>query len=136
MSQHDNRKYESFANSILDLDSRIRACIVVKNPDGAILAEAVKPEFKNSLGSLAQRTNGMVGTWAILAFSVMERLEKARSKMKYLAFGRENDKGMLFPANIFGGIMIGLTIEAKTETTEIYQLVMKSVEENIRTDGA
>ncbi len=131
MVQPDDHKYGSFAKSILDLDSRILACIIVKTPDGAILAEEVKPEFRSSLGSLTQRTNGMIGTWSILAFSIMGRLEKARSKMNYLAFGRENDKGMLFPANIFGGIMIGLTIELKTETTEIYESIMKFIEKNI-----
>ena len=91
--QPDDHKYGSFAKSILDLDSRILACIIVKTPDGAILAEEVKPEFRSSLGSLTQLTNGMIGTWSILAFSIMGRLEKARSKMNYLAFGRENDKG-------------------------------------------
>jgi hypothetical protein len=132
VNQAENRKYESFANGILSLDSRIFSSIVVKNPGGAILAEAVRPEMKNTLGTLSQRTEGMVGMWGILAYNAVMRLEKARSKTKYLTIGRETTKGMLFPANIFEGVMIGLTIELRTEATEIYELVMKFVDESIR----
>jgi hypothetical protein len=132
MNQADQRKYESFAEGILDLDSRILSSIVMKNPGGAILAEAVRPELKNTLGTLSQRTDGMVGKWGILAYNALARLENARSKTKYLSVGRETTKGMLFPASIFEGVMIGLTIELKTEATEIYELVMKFVDQNIR----
>jgi len=128
----ENRKYESFANGILNLDSRIFTSLLVKNPGGAILAEAVRPEMRNTLGSISQRTDGMVGIWSILTFNSVVRLEKARSKTKYITIGRETTKGMIFPAHIFEDVMIGLTIEPKTEATEIYELVMRFVEENIR----
>jgi len=131
----DNRQHENFANGILDLDSRIFSVIIAKIPGGATLAESVRPEMQSNFGSLSKRTDGMIGKWMILAFSAMERIEKAKWKSKYVSVGRENHKGMVFPAEIFGGVMIGLKIEMKTECTEIYELVMKFVEENFRLVG-
>ena len=95
--------------------------------------------MRSNFGSLSQRTDGMVGKWTILAFSAMERIEKAKWKSKYVTVGRENHIGMVFPADILGGVMIGLKTEMKTESSEIYGIVIRYVEENIRlvsTDGS
>jgi|SRR5271166_5878152 len=136
MVQTDSRKYESFVNGILGLDPRIFSSIIVKIPGGAVLAEAVRPEMMSNFGSLSKRTDGMVGKWTILAFSAMERIEKTKWKSKYVTVGRENHQGMVFPAEILGGVMIGLKIELKSESSEIYELVMRFVEENVRLVGA
>ena len=134
MLQADSRTFESMAKSILNLDSRIFSTIVVRIPGGAVLAEAVRPEMRYNFGLLSQRTDGMAGKWMILAFSAMERIEKAKWKSKYVVVGRENHNGMVFPAEVLGeSVMIGLKTELKTESSEIYDLIMQLIEENIRT---
>jgi len=132
--QADSRAFESIAKGILNLDSRIYSTIIVRIPGGAVLAEAVRPEMRYNFGLLSQRTDGMAGKWMILAFSAMERIEKAKWKSKYVVVGRENHNGMVFPAEVLGeSVMIGLKTELKTESSEIYDLIMQLIEENIRT---
>lgn len=122
----DNRgKFTLLSDGILKLYRKISACIIIRLPEGSIIAESVRPEYYYSLASLTKRTDGMIGQWAVLAYSIMGKLEKAGSKMKCIVFGRENDKGMLFSANVLGGIMIGLTLQLDASQAEISRLVMK-----------
>ena len=123
MPERDNRRFESLANNILDLDSKILSILIVGIRNGSTLAEQVRSEFKQSFGSMSQRSNGMAGKWGILAFSSMERLEPVKSKAKYLLMMREDYVEMIFPATIPEDVMLGVTLDPKAEPAGIYHIV-------------
>jgi hypothetical protein len=123
LPERDNRRFESLANSILGLDSRIMAIMIVGVRNGSTFAELARSEFKQNFGSISQRSNGMAGKWGTLAFNSMERLEPVKSKVKYLLMVREDYLEMIFPANIPEDVMLGLTIDPKAEASGIYKLV-------------
>jgi hypothetical protein len=112
--------YEDMATNIVNLDSRIYSCLIVSNPGGAMLAEATKPEMRNNLGSLNQRSGGMVGQWGILAFKAMARLDGVRSKAKYIVVGREKFNALIFPVESEPNLIIGLTFDAGANPREIF----------------
>jgi hypothetical protein len=87
------------AESLVNLDSRIYSCLIVHNPSGAMLGEATKLEMRNNLGSLSERSGGMVGQWGILAFKAMSRLDGVRTKAKYIVVAGKNSTRLFFPLN-------------------------------------
>jgi len=126
----DNRKYVAMAESFVDLDSRIYSCLIVHNPSGAMLGEATKPEMRNNLGSLSEKSGGMVGQWGILAFKAMSRLDGVRSKAKYIVVGREKFNAIIFPLESDQDLIVGLTFDAAMNPREIFAEIMKSLESN------
>ena len=85
-----------------------------------MLAEATKPEMRNNLESLNQRSGGMVGQWGILAFKAMARLDGVRTKAKYIVVGREKFNALIFPVESERNLIIGLTFDAGTNPREIF----------------
>src|SRR5579864_2238852 len=116
----DNRRYETIADSIVNLDSRIYSCLIVHNPSGATLAESTKQEMRNNLGSLSKKSGGMVGQWGILAFKAMARLDGLRTKARYIVVGREKFNALIFPIESETDLLIGLTFDAEANPREIF----------------
>jgi len=130
LTPRDNQRFESLAKSILDLDTNILSISIVGIRNGSTLVELVKSEFKQNLGSISQRSNGMAGRWGILAFNSMERLEPVTSKAKYLVMVREDYNGLIFPANLSEEVMISLIFDSKTQADGVYQRVYSFLTEN------
>jgi hypothetical protein len=126
----DTRRYESIANSIVNLDSRIYSCLIVSDPSGATLAEATKPEMKYNLGSLTQQSGGMVGHWGIQAFKTMARLDGIRTKARYIVVGREKFNAIIFPLESEKNLMIGMTFDPDANPREIFIELMKLLEKS------
>lgn len=127
-SKPDSRYYQSLAEDILRLDSRIFSVYIVTNPTGSVLSEAVKPEYRKELCNYVQKANGMAPLWGLLVFSILQRLDSFRSKVEYVSVGRENYKGVLFLVPSDDSIMIILTIDKKTESGGMYEMVIRFVE--------
>jgi len=121
--ERDYRRFESLANSILGLDSRIISSMIVSIRSGSTLAETVRPDQRRIFGSISERTNGMAGKWEILAFNSMERLEFVKSKVKYLTFVTETYNEIVFPAFLGEEVMLGIIIERSADPLSIYQLL-------------
>jgi hypothetical protein len=126
--ESDKRKLEALATDILNLDPRIYSCAIVSNPQGSVIARAVRAEFQITLGSLVQETDGMAGHWAIRAFSAMERLNATRSKVKYIVVGREKNKALIFHFDVLDNLLIIMSIYLNAESTELFETVTKFVE--------
>jgi len=124
----DKRSLETLASDIMNLDPRIYACTIVSNPEGSTIVRVVRAEFRHSLTSHAQESDGMAGHWAIRAFNAMERLDAIRSKAKFIAVGRETNQTMIFPVSISDNLMVIMTIGAKTESTEIFEIVTRFIQ--------
>ena len=120
-------KFEGLANDVLNLDNRMISCTIIRNPQGATIARVVRSEFQQSLGKPLDGTNGMAAHWGILAFNAMERLDTVRSKAKYLAIAREDNKTLIFPLDESRSLMIILTITNDSEATEMYEMAMRLV---------
>jgi hypothetical protein len=123
----DKKRLETLANDIMNLDNRIFTCNIVSCPDGSDIARVVRTEFQQSLSSLAPLTGGMAGHWVMSAFHTMKRLDAFRSKTRFLAVGRETNMTLIFPFNTEGTLMIIMTILAKTEPTEIFEIVTRFI---------
>jgi len=119
-------KFEDLANDILNLDNRMLSCTIVRNPQGATIARVVKSEFPQSLGK-PDGTNGMAAHWGILAFNAMERLDTVRSKAKYLAIGREDNKTLIFPLDESRSLMVIMTTSNDAEATKMYDIVIQLI---------
>ena len=89
-----------------------------------MLAEATKPEMRNNLGSLNQRSGGMVGQWGILAFKAMSRLDGLRTKAKYIVVGREKFNALIFPVESDRNLIVGMTFDAMANPREIFAQLM------------
>jgi hypothetical protein len=94
--------------------------LIVSNPSGAVFAEATKTEMRGNLGSLVERSGGMVGQWVLLAFKAMARLDGVRTKAKYLAVGREKFNALIFPTEPDNDALVGITFDADTNPREIF----------------
>ena len=126
--ESDKRSLESLANDIMNLDPRIFSCSIVSNPQGSTMAR-VSREGSEQIPSFSTRdTEGMAGHWAIRAFNVMERLDVVNTKSRYLVVGRDANKTMIFPLTLSDNYMIIVTIKARTEATEIFEIMMKFIE--------
>jgi hypothetical protein len=121
--------FESVVERIVNLDYRIYSCLIVSSPSGAALAEVTRPEMRNTLGNLNQKSDGMVGQWGILAFKALSRLNGVRTRAKYLVVGREKFNAIIFPMRLEAEVLIGLTFDPKANPTEIYDLLCGLFEE-------
>ncbi len=126
-SEPDSRYYQSLAEDILRLDSRIFSVYIVTNPTGSVLSEAVKPEYRNELGSYVQKANGMAPLWGLLVFTILQRLDSFRSKVRYVSVGRENYKGVLFFVPPHDSLMIILTTDKRAESSGMYEMVIQFI---------
>ena len=121
--ERDNRNFQSLAESILDLDSKIISLMIVSTNNGSTLAEVVRPDSRQVFGSVSQRSNGMAGKWQILAFNSMERLQPTENQAKYLTFVTDSYVEMVFRAFFGNEIMIGVMLEPGTDALTIFRLL-------------
>jgi hypothetical protein len=122
--ERDYRRFESLANSILGLDSKIISVMIVSVRSGSTLAETVRLDQRNIFGSISERSNGMAGKWEILAFNSMERLEPPRkSKTKYLTFVTETYAEIVFPSFQEEEVMLSVVIDQGADPPSIYRLL-------------
>jgi hypothetical protein len=125
--ESDKKRLATLANDIMNLDNRIFTCNIVSSPDGSDISRAVRAEFQQSLSSLNPLTGGMAGHWVMSAFHTMERLDAFRSKTRFLVVGREKNMNIIFPLNSSGNLMIIMTIQTRSEPTEIFEIVTKFI---------
>jgi len=123
----DPAKFQSISEKILDLDPDIMAAYILRAPNGQVIAEAVRPEFKRTLGGLSQSANGMVSQWNIVAFNLMQRLDSVRSKARYLLIGRDELKGLIFPVPPSETHYVVLTLAKKANVEGLYENVLEHV---------
>jgi hypothetical protein len=136
LTQRDNGKFESLANDVLVLDSKILSIMIVGVRSGSTFAEVTNSDFKQKFGLISQRSNGMAGRWGILAFNSMERLGPVPSSGKYLVMVGENYIGMMFPANVSEDVMIELIVDPKADPAGIYTLVHTYLKEESKNAAA
>jgi hypothetical protein len=132
--ERDYRKFESLANSILGIDSKIISLMIVSIRTGSTLAEIARPDQRNTFGSISERSNGMAGKWEILAFNSMERLEPTKSKSKYLTFVTEIYTEIVFPTFLGEDLMLGVIVEPGTDALSIYRLLKLFLGEKANTE--
>jgi hypothetical protein len=119
----------------MDTDPRIYSCLIVRDPSGAALAEVTRPEMRDNLGSLTERSGGMVGQWGILAYKALSRLDGVRTKAKYIVVGREKFNGLIFPIESDRDILLGITFDAETNPREIFAKLREIIEESTKVVG-
>ncbi len=119
----------------MDIDPRIYSCLIVANPSGAALAEVTRPEMRHNLGSLIERSGGMVGQWGILAYNALSRLDGVRTKAKYIVVGREKFNGLIFTIESDKDILLGITFDPETNPREIFSKLSIVIEANTQLVG-
>ena len=119
------------ADTILDLNAEIFAVYFLQHPNGSVIAESVRSEFSRSLSGLSQTANGMAPQWDLVAFSLMRRLDNVRSKERYLAIGRDNLKGLIFPVPPSETIYIVLTLAKTADMDAVYESVVELAKNSI-----
>jgi hypothetical protein len=125
MTNLDPRKLRILSDAILDSNPEILAAYLLRYPNGAVIAESVRSEFNRSLSGLSQTANGMAPQWDIVAFNLMQRLDSFRSKARYLAIGRDDLKGLIFPVPPSESTYIVLTLAKTANLDEIYESVIE-----------
>jgi hypothetical protein len=70
----------------------------------------------------------MAGHWAIRAFSAMERLNAIRPKVRYIVVGREKNKALIFPITVSDNLLVIMSIYLNAESTELFKIVTKFVQ--------
>ena len=129
----DPQRFQTLADSILELDFEILGVYLIQDPTGSVIAESVRPEFKKPLVGLSQTANGMAPQWDIVAFKLMQRLDPVRSKLRYLDIVRDEFKGLIFQMPSSEDQFVVLTLGKKGDATEIYKTVRAFVENSFQT---
>lgn len=128
----DPQKFQTLADSILELDFEILGVYLIQDPTAAVLAESVRPEFRKSLVGLSQTADGMAAQWDIVAFKLMRRLDRFRTKLRYLEIGRDEFKGLICQMPSSDDLFVILTIGKNADGIAIYNTVRNFTENSLQ----
>jgi hypothetical protein len=92
---------------------------------GELLGESIKPECAKEL-TFESSDEERVGNWVSICVAVMQNLDHARSKIKYIAVARENYEALLIPLLQYG-LILKLTLRKKAECVTIYQEIISEI---------
>ena len=119
---------DSIANSILKVDPSVISCHIFSDTGDAVIADVVKPEFKNLSPQFSQSGKGMAPHWTMLALRSFRRLDDERSKLNYITVVRNNYLALLFPVKLRGSeVAIGVETAIGTDPQVIYAAIMDLV---------
>lgn len=128
----DTQKFYALTDSILELDPDILGVYLIQDPTAAVLAESVRPEFRNTLVGLSQTADGMAAQWDIVAFKLMQRLDRFRTKLRYLEIGRDDFKGLIFQMPSSDDLFVILTLGKEANGIGIYNTVRNFTENSFQ----
>ena len=115
----------NIADKILRVDQEVIGCYIVRVPDGAVLADMVKSEYRSTVKPFGATGAGMASKWGLMGLSASKRMDGERGKTKYLIAARERFVTLLFLSPHDDSMEIGIMLTPDVEPSKIYEKVMK-----------
>ena len=129
MKMESSESPESLVNRILNSDPGIISCYLMRDPEGAVIAETRKQGLESRFGSFARAGSGMAPIWGLVALNAFRRMDSERSKMKYVMIARELFDVLLFPNPWDDRIVIGIMLTKNLEPSRIYEMIVTLIRE-------
>jgi hypothetical protein len=119
---------EFLANEILEIDPGVIGCHIVVDPNGPVIADVVKPDFRKIIGQFSQAGSGMGPQWGMLGLKAFRRLDSERSKLNYITVVRNAYTVLIFPVSLREDeVVIGIELEKGNDPAQFYDAIMKLI---------
>lgn len=121
--------FEVVARRILDLNATIINCHIANDPDGAVLADIVREQYRGSVAGYSHAGSGMGPIWGISMINTLRRLDGERSKLTYVIVGREKFKAIFFPTqSTTRNLIVGLLLSNDSDPIATLLAVSKLIQ--------
>jgi hypothetical protein len=117
--------HDQLAEAILALDSEIRYCFIVSDPQGSFLSITSKPEEKKAVSKIIDSASIMIANSILFTLKSQERIDQISSETEYILIQRKLQTAILFRSNFNSlSIVLALGLTKKSEVRETYEKVI------------
>ncbi len=113
------------AERILRVDQEVIGCYIVRVPDGAVLADLIKSDYRSTVKPFGATGAGMASKWGLMGLAASKRMDDERGRTKYLVAAREKFVTLLLLSPHDNSLEIGIMLTPDVEPSKIYEKVMK-----------
>jgi hypothetical protein len=114
--------YQKLVEGILSLDSEIRNCMIVTDPEGSILAANAITNEKQTFSQIVNSSSGMIAHWMVSSLNSFGRADALTSELEYMALERKNHRALIFRhSSKSSKLVVGIGITKQGKVPDIYE---------------